>query len=280
MAQGFLDAAAEDGLEILGEDDVQFAAIYAMPPRKRPRAIRDLVESRRTADSGRSQADMERIATLTAERDEAVAKLSAPTPEAKGVLAELAAVESHQTPTYAASGAERGVCDVASPGLFGVRLLGLGRRVFLPALFEGTERALQRAFPIDFVEHASGRSARIHFKRDGEAFSWAVFRVAVAGPVQRDIFPLVPITSDCIVEVVQNEREGVISNDSDVAVTYAALGLPLSEHVTEVSRQTQRHSDGDERKNFSWVHHKSSSSLSRSSTTNTSSTLSPLMPWS
>ena len=95
MAQGFLDAAAEDGLEILGEDDVQFAAIYAMPPRKRPRAIRDLVESRRTADSGRSQADVERIATLTAERDEAVAKLSAPTPEAKGVLAELAAVESH-----------------------------------------------------------------------------------------------------------------------------------------------------------------------------------------
>lgn len=68
MAQGFLDAAAEDGLEILGEDDVQFAAIYAMPPRKRPRAIRDLVESRRTADSGRSQADVERIATLTAER--------------------------------------------------------------------------------------------------------------------------------------------------------------------------------------------------------------------
>ena len=68
MAQGFLDAAAEDGLEILGEDDIQFAAIYAMPPRKRPRAIRDLVESRRTADSGRSQADVERIATLTAER--------------------------------------------------------------------------------------------------------------------------------------------------------------------------------------------------------------------
>lgn len=94
MVQGFLDAAAEDGLEMLGEDDVQVAAIYAMPPRKRARAIRDLVESRRTVDSGRSPDDVERIAALTAERDEAVARLNAPTPETKEVLAELGAVES------------------------------------------------------------------------------------------------------------------------------------------------------------------------------------------
>ena len=59
------------------EDDAEVARLLSMPPRKRAKAIREMIDVKQSVEAGHHPADRERIKALEAERDAAVAALDA-----------------------------------------------------------------------------------------------------------------------------------------------------------------------------------------------------------
>lgn len=59
------------------QDDAEVARLLSMPPRKRAKAIREMIDVQQSVEAGHHPADRERIKALEAERDAAVAALKA-----------------------------------------------------------------------------------------------------------------------------------------------------------------------------------------------------------
>lgn len=78
------------------EDDAEVARLLSMPPRKRAKAIREMIAVKRSVKAGHYPADRERIKALEAERDAAVAAL-----EAQDKVADLADAPKAQLAQYA-----------------------------------------------------------------------------------------------------------------------------------------------------------------------------------
>ena len=78
------------------EDDAEVARLLSMPPRKRAKAIREMIDVQQSVEAGHHPADRERIKTLEAERDAAVAAL-----EAQDKVANLADAPMAQLAQYA-----------------------------------------------------------------------------------------------------------------------------------------------------------------------------------
>ena len=57
------------------EDDAEVARLLSMPPRKRAKAIREMIDVKESVEAGHHPADRERIKSLEIERDAAVAAL-------------------------------------------------------------------------------------------------------------------------------------------------------------------------------------------------------------
>lgn len=78
------------------EDDAEVARLISMPPRKRTKAIREMIDMKQSVEAGHHPADRERIKALEAERDAAVAAL-----EAQDKVSNLADTPKAQLAQYA-----------------------------------------------------------------------------------------------------------------------------------------------------------------------------------
>ena len=77
QAMVLVQSLATHGLDDIGDDDAEVAALLGRPPKQRQQAIRDLLAHREQVVSGRHPADQEEIRVLTAERDAALDALQA-----------------------------------------------------------------------------------------------------------------------------------------------------------------------------------------------------------
>ena len=82
-------------LEVL-EDDAEVARLLTLPPRKRSKAIREMIDAKQSVEAGHHPADRERIKALEAERDAALEAL-----EAQDQVAHLSDAPKAQLAQYA-----------------------------------------------------------------------------------------------------------------------------------------------------------------------------------
>lgn len=102
-AMAFVQRLTDGGIGEVIPDDKEVARLLSMPTRKQHQALRELIDTSHAVSEKRHPADRERIKTLEAERDSAVAALqssnvieldSHPAAIANGLVDELQVVES------------------------------------------------------------------------------------------------------------------------------------------------------------------------------------------